>query len=201
MAITYNISYFNKPALLALCMLLAVSGSLLAGSLRDNKSVHDTPASHDSQNYEETLPTSSEAENPESVTTQSLEGNISPEDRMRLRRDLDEYSRSVDPDHSQIEERRRAMRQRLQERFSQTDKDNDGSISRIEAFEGMPQIARHFTQVDANGDGVITLNELEAAQAKAIEHQRATAAKNDSQETDSPKHKSKDVISSRKRTL
>ncbi|MEO8417633.1 MAG: EF-hand domain-containing protein [Methylophilaceae bacterium] len=110
----------------------------------------------------------------EDAPQQSLDGNIGLEDRMRLHRDLEEYSRTVDhPAHVLIEERRRVMHRRLQERFLNSDKDNDGSISREEAFETMPQIARHFSQVDLNNDGVITLNELEAAQARAVEHQRA----------------------------
>ena len=103
----------------------------------------------------------------------NLNGNISIEENMRLRRDLYEYSKAVDPAHVQIEERRRVMHQRLQTRFQEADKDNDGSISRIEAFELLPQIARHFTQVDLNSDNVITLDELETAQAKFIESQRA----------------------------
>jgi hypothetical protein len=183
----------HKHALLALCMLFALSENILAGGTRDNRTGRDT--------IEEAAPPSAEEDNADEAPRQTLDGNISQEDRLRLRRDLDEYSRSTDPDHSQIEERRHAMHQRLQERFSSSDTDNDGSISREEAFATMPQIARHFSQVDLNGDGVITLNELEVAQAKAIERQRAATAKVEAQETDPAKRKSKDVASNRKRTL
>ncbi|WP_137718835.1 EF-hand domain-containing protein [Methylobacillus flagellatus] len=107
------------------------------------------------------------------VIKATLEQRVSMEELMRLRKDLDDYSRSIDPAHVQIEERRRVMRQRIQERFLGSDKDNDGSISREEATETMPQIARQFSVVDLNGDGVITLNELEQAQARALERQRA----------------------------
>jgi hypothetical protein len=43
----------------------------------------------------------------------------------------------------------------------------------------LPQVARHFNQFDLNADGVITLMELEDAQARAAERQRALTAKID----------------------
>ena len=103
---------------------------------------------------------------------QNLDEGISMEERMQLRRDLVQYSRAVDPSHIQIEERRRLMRKRIQERFLGSDKDNDGTISREEAAETLPQIFRHFSQVDINDDGVVSVGELEAAQARAIERRR-----------------------------
>jgi hypothetical protein len=139
-----------------------------------------------------------------SAPAKSLNGNISIEENMRLRRDLYEYSRAVDPAHIQIEERRRVMHQRLQARFDQADKDNDGAISRIEAFELLPQIARHFSQVDANNDGVITMEELESAQAKAIERQQRPipVVREEAQVLSSPKLKEKGaMVNSRKRAL
>ncbi|HSH55186.1 MAG TPA: EF-hand domain-containing protein [Methylotenera sp.] len=109
-------------------------------------------------------------------TQQTLNLNFSPEDRVRLRKALDDYSRSVDPDHDQIEERRRAMQESIEERFLATDKDNDGSIDRQEATESLPQIARHFSQVDTDQDEKITLDELEAAQARIIERRKTAEA-------------------------
>ena len=109
-------------------------------------------------------------------TQQTLNLNFSPERRERLRKALDEYARSVDPDHEQIEERRRAMQESIKERFLASDKDNDGSIDRQEATESLPQIARHFSQVDTNQDDVITLDELEAAQARILERRKAAEA-------------------------
>lgn len=109
-------------------------------------------------------------------TQQTLNLNFSPEDRVRLRKALDDYARSVDPDHEQIEERRRAMQESIEARFLATDKDNDGSIDRQEATESLPQIARHFSQVDTNQDEVITLDELEAAQARILERRKAAEA-------------------------
>jgi hypothetical protein len=109
-------------------------------------------------------------------TQQTLNLNFSPEERLRLRKALDEYARSVDPDHDQIEERRRAMQESIEARFLASDHDNDGSLDRQEATESLPQIARHFSQVDTNQDEMITLDELEAAQARILERRRAAEA-------------------------
>lgn len=165
---------YQKHALVAMLVLLGLSEPTLAGP-RDN------PNARDSQNpVEESNPQSTEVE-PEAIQVQILDKRISIEDRIRLRRDLYEYSKSVDAAHIQIEERRRLMRKRIQDRFLDADHDNDGSLSREEATEMLPQVARHFSQFDLNGDGVITLMELEDAQAKIAERQRALTAKIDSQ--------------------
>ncbi len=97
---------------------------------------------------------------------------VNMDDNIRLRRDLDEYTRTVDPAHVQIEERRRLMHKRLQERFAQIDRDGDGMISREEALDGIPQLVRHFNNVDLNGDNQLSLEELEALQARIMERQR-----------------------------
>ncbi len=109
-------------------------------------------------------------------TQQTLNLNFSPEHREKLRKALDDYSRSVDPDHEQIEERRRAMHESIKARFLASDNDNDGTIDRQEATESLPQIARHFSQVDTNQDGVISLDELEAAQARIADRRKAAEA-------------------------
>lgn len=187
----------KKHAFLVLCMIFCLAEPALSAS-RDDQNNRDNQS-----NTDETISESVDSDSTDDAPQPALDSNISREDRMRLHRDLEEYSRTVDPAHVQIEERRRVMRMRLQERFLGSDKDNDGSISREEAFETMPQIARHFSQVDLNNDGVITLNELEAAQARAIEHQRAATAKAEilQQETEPAKRKNKDLASNRKRSL
>jgi len=123
------------------------------------------------------------AETPTAI--HDLDQGISLEERMQLRRDLVQYSRAVDPSHIKIEEQRRLMRQRIQERFLASDKDNDGGISREEAAETLPQIFRHFSQVDLNDDGVISVSELEAVQARAIERRRAAEAREATARNDS----------------
>jgi hypothetical protein len=136
----------------------------------------------------------------------TLDGSITMEERLRIYRDLDEYSRSVDSTHLIIEKQRRSMRERLMQRFAGSDKDNDGSISREEATESLPQIARHFSQVDTNGDGVVTLDELAAVYAKMRERRHPSMAnkpdvKADLQDIESVKRKSKDMTAARKKSL
>jgi Ca2+-binding EF-hand superfamily protein len=104
---------------------------------------------------------------------QTLNLNFSPESREKLRKALDEYARSIDSDHDRIEARRRAMQESLEARFFDADNDADGTVDRQEATEKLPQIARHFNQVDINQDGVISLDELEEAQARILERRKA----------------------------
>jgi Ca2+-binding EF-hand superfamily protein len=142
---------------------------------------------------------SESANKPMSVPNNAVGVNL--DENIRLRRALDEYSRLVDPAHVQIEERRRVMHKRLQERFNQTDRDNDGFISRDEAIEGMPQISRHFIGIDVNNDGFISLDELEALQLKIVERQRM-AVRVEPYEADLVKRKTKDAsINKPKRSL
>ena len=61
-------------------------------------------------------------------------------------------------------EKCRAEMQALsRERFKKADTNGDGRLSREEAEKGMPEVARNFERIDANKDGVVTLEELEAA--------------------------------------
>ena len=120
-------------------------------------------------------------ENDEAGLEQTIEYNFSPEDRARLRKALADYAKTTDPEHNQIEQKRKAMRESVEERFSECDKDNDDSIDRVEATECLPQIARHFSYVDVDEDNVITLEELELAQAKMEERQKAAEAKIEAQ--------------------
>ena len=117
-----------------------------------------------------------EADNANDATQQTLNLNFSPENREKLRKALDDYARSVDHSHDQIEERRRTMQQSIEVRFLEADSDSDGTIDRQEATERLPQIARHFSQVDTNQDGVISLDELEEAQARTLERRKSAEA-------------------------
>ena len=112
---------------------------------------------------------------------QTLEYNFSPDDRARLRKALADYAKSTDPEHDQIEQKRKEMKESVKARFSGCDKDSDDSLDREETTECLPQIARHFNNVDVDEDGLITLEELELAQAKQIEHQKAAEAKMEAQ--------------------
>lgn len=172
----------KKHAFLVMFMFFSLTGPAVADP-RDAQNNSENQTNTDAT-IAEPINSDSQADAPQ----QALDSNIGLVDRMRLHRDLEAYSRTVDhPAHVQIEERRRVMHMRLQERFLSSDKDNDGSISREEAFETMPQLARHFSQVDLNHDGVITLNELEVAQARAVGHQRAATTEAEIlQEADEP---------------
>ena len=116
-------------------------------------------------------------ESAESGLDQTLEYNFSPDDRARLRKALADYAKNSDPEHTQIELKRKAMQMSVQDRFNDCNEDNDDSIDRIEATDCLPQVARHFNFVDVDEDGVITLDELELAQAKSVERQKRAEAK------------------------
>jgi Ca2+-binding EF-hand superfamily protein len=120
-------------------------------------------------------------ESEDSGLEQTIEKNFSPEDRARLRKALADYARNTDPEHAQIELKRKLMRESIEARFNECDKDNDESIDRVEATECLPQIARHFSYVDVDEDNVITLEELELAQAKMEERKKAEEAKMEAQ--------------------
>ncbi|WP_020166623.1 MULTISPECIES: hypothetical protein [Methylotenera] len=117
----------------------------------------------------------------ESGLEKTLEYNFSPDDRARLRKALADYARSTDPEHTQIELKRKAMQESIEKRFNECNKDNDDSLDREEATLCLPQIARHFSYVDVDEDGVITLEELQLAQAKLIERQKSAEARMEAQ--------------------
>jgi hypothetical protein len=121
------------------------------------------------------------ADNDETGLEQTLEYNFSPDDRARLRKALADYAKSTDPEHGQIEQKRKAMKESVAARFSACDKDSDESLDREETTECLPQVARHFSYVDVDEDGLITLEELDLAQAKSIERQKAAEAKMEAQ--------------------
>ncbi len=161
-------AYFFQTSLI-----LLMGAMLPLTSLADGKSVL---VAEDKQTPEEI-----DSKNDTSGLEQTLEHNFSPEDRARLRKALADYAKSTDPEHRQIELRRKAMKESVEDRFNGCDKDNDESLDREETTHCLPQIARRFSAVDVDEDGVITLEELELAQAKANERQKAAEAKVEAQ--------------------
>jgi hypothetical protein len=169
--IKLGLSDNNKQVFLAMFILLGFCEPVFAGG-------RAVPANHEAQsNTEEAAPDLIEDED-QTPATQTLDDEISIEDRVKLRRALDTYSRT-DPSHNQLELRRRAMRKQIQERFFGADQDNDGTLSREEAIAALPQISRHFEEIDFNGDNIITMKELEEAQARVIERRHAAEARID----------------------
>ena len=130
--------------------------------------------------------------------SKTLEHNFSPEDRARLRKALSDYARNTDPDHQLMLQKRKIMHDSISQRFNECNRDNDDSLDREEATLCLPQVARHFSYVDLDGNGVITLDELENAYAQMVERQREAEAKTQAQqaivsdsESDKSKNKSK----------
>lgn len=163
-SLTYQYLFPKNYAQCLLCVLLCFSSDGFSGG--KNIQVAQkviTPAVVDSDEQAEAM-------------QQTLELNFSPERRERLRKALEDYARSVDQDHDQIEARRRAMRESIKERFFDADRDFDNTIDRQEATDKLPQIARHFNSVDENQDGLISLDELESAQMRIEERRRAAEA-------------------------
>ena len=54
------------------------------------------------------------------------------------------------------------MEQQLQTRFSNANTTHDGKLTREQAASGMPIVARHFDEIDAQKTGYITLPQIEA---------------------------------------
>ena len=69
-----------------------------------------------------------------------------------------------------------------QEQFTAADKDKDGAITLAEATTGMPKLAEKFASVDANGDGKVSADELNAYNKsgdKSMESDEATTPPKD----------------------
>jgi len=157
----------SKVVCLAMCLGLGLSFSVTAGG-RSNLA---PPADKSKRAVDEDRQSEETPRN--DGLQQTLNLNFSPEHRERLRKALDDYARSVDPSHDQIEERRRAMQESIETRFFEADTDGDSTLDRQEATEKLPQIARHFNTVDTNQDNLISLGELVEAQARIIERRKA----------------------------
>ncbi len=159
---------------------LLLSAFLLYPAIASAKNIFFEDHSKASLNkvaFEKTAERTTADRDNEEAMEQTMRHNFSPEARVRLRKALAEYSKSTDPEHHQIEARRRDMRDSIKARFSACDKDLDETIDRIETTECLPQVARQFNQVDTNNDGVISLDELEDAQASIVERERVIEAK------------------------
>ena len=155
--------------LLGAAVLLSIAASTMVYAADKNSLVADE------------LSKDSSLDNDENGLEQTLEHNFSPDDRARLRKALADYAKSTDPEHNQIEQKRKAMKDSVAARFNACDKDSDESLDREETTECLPQIARHFSYVDVDEDELITLEELELAQAKSSERQKAAEAKMEAQ--------------------
>ena len=58
---------------------------------------------------------------------------------------------------------------RFEERFRAADKDNNGKLSRAEAYAAFPRAPEYFDEIDSNKDGQVTLKEVKAAMQKRVD--------------------------------
>lgn len=151
---------------------MLLSAVFIFPSFADSNAPTDTP---------EATPSIDDTEDPSYGLEKTLEYNFSPVDRARLRKALTDYARNNDPEHIKIKQQRKLMRDSLKQRFVRCNNDLDDSLDRQEVTECLPQIARHFNDVDVDEDNVITFEELELAQAKWKERHRAAEAKLEAQ--------------------
>jgi hypothetical protein len=105
---------------------------------------------------------------------QGLEQQVSPDERERMHKDLDDYANKAYPDSGRMEERRHKLR----DRFTQADLNEDGLISREEAEQKLPGLASHFDEIDTDNDGTISREELQAAEDK-IREEKSHSGKED----------------------
>ncbi|HEY0268275.1 MAG TPA: histidine kinase [Methyloradius sp.] len=177
MFIARYIQIVPKNTLLVFCIILVGLTAPIA-----IRPLDAAPLQNGAQNSEEQVAKPVDLPNQDTnASSKPLKGLISIEDSIKLRNDINEYSRTVDPAHVQIEERRRIMHERLKARFQAADMDNNNVISRDEAEQFMPQILRHFSDIDTNNDGLITLEELEALQTRIVERQRQEQERKDAE--------------------
>ena len=168
----------TKIASIFLLGVVVLSGTVVLFSIAASTMVY---AADKNSSVADEFAKDSSLDNDENGVEQTLEHNFSPDDRARLRKALADYAKSTDPVHNQIEQKRKAMKESVAARFNACDKDSDESLDREETTECLPQIARHFSYVDVDEDELITLEDLELAQAKSIERQNAAEAKMEAQ--------------------
>lgn len=77
----------------------------------------------------------------------------------RLRRDVDAAARRP-AGNGAFEARRQAIRERARARYNEMDMNRDGRLSREEMARLHPALAKHFDQIDANGDGLASEQEI-----------------------------------------
>lgn len=54
------------------------------------------------------------------------------------------------------------MMPKLQTRFAHANTTHDGKLTRDQAATGMPMVAKHFDEIDAQKNGYVTLPQIEA---------------------------------------
>lgn len=86
-----------------------------------------------------------------------------PEKCKEMKARMEERRAQCKADPKKCEQERQA---KMDQRFKKADSDGSGALSRAEAEQGMPMLAKNFDHVDANKDGQVTRDELAAARKK-----------------------------------
>lgn len=90
-----------------------------------------------------------------------LEQRLAPEERARLHRELHDYSDRAYPDRQRLQLRREQMHERQQRRL-----ESNGGLTRDEARRHAPWLERRFEEIDRDGDGLISEEEVRAARRR-----------------------------------
>jgi TolA-binding protein len=92
--------------------------------------------------------------------------NVVPEQRQRMEQFRDATPEQRQQWRNQNPEQARQMREdannRFQERWKRADENGSGRITRQDAARHMPGVSKHFDEIDANHDGVVTQDEVRA---------------------------------------
>ena len=97
---------------------------------------------------------------------------LSPSERMRMRVDLERFSREQ-PYRGKIEMRRQMLRERARQRFHHADRDGDGFLNREEVGHLNPNAAQHFDRIDLDRNGELSEQEVGQAMRQRMRRQDA----------------------------
>jgi len=78
------------------------------------------------------------------------DGNLSPEELRAYSRARGSRARNAPTESA------------FADHFRRADLDRDGALTKAEAEQGLPRVAQKFERIDANGDGRLSLEELQA---------------------------------------
>jgi hypothetical protein len=78
------------------------------------------------------------------------------------------FAQSVETPAATANPRAERAMQQLQGRFASANTTHDGKLTREQAAAGMPRVAQHFDQIDAQRNGYVTLPQIEAFMGQAM---------------------------------